>query len=300
MKLNNTMKRKMNLSLICFLIYSISYAQIIEKDFYTGATSLNNGLSAESIRMEINGDAQITNTFQFGDKIEFIFKDVKGLKEYDKKVFPGISVLILENKKDTILKKDDLLTDEGVDKSKLKLFARFQAAMTNNRNNNYEVHIRIWDKKGDGVLQYQHPFSIIPNKELLINNQNLTFERIYLWNDSTKLLITKNIHISDKPTILINGLGGLTAENNKVFPAIFVEIEDNNGEKLVYEKNVMSEFVETGLDSEALKNGQIPVSLSLKSVEISNPCKLRLKISDLKSENYIQAESELEITIGSR
>ncbi len=297
MKLNNTMKRKMNLSLICFLIYSISYAQITEKDLYTGATCLNNGLSAESIVMEINEEAQITNTFPFGDKIKFIFEDVKGLKEYDKKVFPGISILILENKKDTILKKDDLLTDdEGIDIPRLRLSAHFQAIMTNNRNNNYEVHIKIWDKKGDGVLHYRHPFSVIPNKELLINNQNLTFESIYLWNDSKKSIITKNIHSSDKPIILIDGLSGLTAENNHVFPAIFVEIEDNNGKKLVYEENVMSEVAQTDLDPEALKNGQIPVSLSIKSAEISNPCKLRLKISDLKSDNYIQVESELEIS----
>tara|TARA_R110002033_G_scaffold171082_1_gene215794 strand:- start:48 stop:923 length:876 start_codon:yes stop_codon:yes gene_type:complete len=275
-------------------INSCQFNQSVKKDLKTGAYSKGNGIGIEEILIEINGEAENRNEFVFGEEINIIFRNVNGLKSSDKKTFPGISMYIIKNKKDTVLSHPNLLKN-GTDLSPLELRANFTTALPHRNNEKYELKIEIWDKKGNGKFNYELPFEIKKNNLLELKNNGVKYSNIYLWNETLKRTVSDN-NISSKHQfiLILNEIEGLKLTNGKVFPIFSIDLQDKNGNKLLSNPNLLSDYEKEGVNPEDLKS-QLFAKLSFTNGKINNPCKLVAKLKDRNSLKEINISSELNI-----
>jgi len=284
--------------LMTIVISSCGYNQSVNKDFVTGAYSHGKGVSCNDVRIEVQGKNDNRNEFVAGEKVELIFNNVIGLDRVDDKVFPGMSMSIIKNEQETVLEKADLFADleDGTDLSPLQLIATFSTILPHKDNEKYKVLVNIWDKKGDATFQYELPFTIKENNLLKIDNQSLSYKAIYLWDDAEKLMmINKEIGQAKTYFLLSEGIEGLEVIDNKVYPALSIDISDNKGKTFLSSANIFEEQRSTGIDYETFKNSQLPVSIKFSSEQVQNPCTLKASITDLKSDRRIDINGELVI-----
>ncbi len=274
------------------------FNQSVNKDLTTGAYSRGDGIGCDDVKIQINGDVDNRNEFIYGEKVNFIFNDITGLKRENGSVFPGLSMFIVKNEKDTVLQHQDLFAnmENGTDLSPLQLQANFTSALPNEHNEKYKVFINIWDKKGKGTFQYELPFSVKKNELLNIDTSNIDYSNIYLWDETKKsVVVNKEVSVQNTLILILEGLDGLEVLDNKVFPSFSIDITDNNGNQILSNSNILEQYRETGVDYNTFKNGQLPVTITFSSGQINNPCKLKASLKDLNSERNIVITSELEI-----
>ncbi|MCX2745461.1 hypothetical protein OO013_16395 [Mangrovivirga sp. M17] len=198
----------------------------------TGAYTRGDGLSSDEIIIEINGVIENRNKFINGEKVKFIFNNITGLKNENGKSYPGLSLYIVKNDKDTVLQNDDLLAnlEDGTELSPLQLQANFTAVLPHDNEESYKALVKIWDKKGDGSLNYELPFTMEANKLLKIKKEKLTFTEIYLWDKTENHVVVNNeINIANEFIFALEGIDGLEIVDGKAFPSLSIEIIDNNG-----------------------------------------------------------------------
>jgi hypothetical protein len=282
------------LIIVIATINSCQFNQSVKKDLKTGAYSKGNGIGIEEILIEINGKEENRNEFVFGEEINIIFRNVSGLKSLNKKTFPGISMYIIKNEKDTVLSHPNLLKN-GTDLSPLELRANFTTALPYRNNEKYELKIEIWDKKGNGKFNYELPFEIKKNNLLEVKNKGVQYSNIYLWNETLKQTVFDN-NISSKHQfiLILNEIEGLKLTNGKVFPIFSIDLQDKNGNKLLSNPNLLSDYEKEGVNPKDLKS-QLFAKLNFTNGKINNPCKLVAKLKDRNSLKEINISSELNI-----
>ena len=287
-----------SLIFITAVFTSCEFNQSVNKDLTTGAYSRGDGIGCDNVKIQINGDVDNRNEFIYGEKVNFIFNDIKGLKKENGIVFPGLSMFIVKNENDTVLQHQDLFAnlENGTDLSPLQLQANFTSALPNKNNEKYKIFINIWDKKGKGTFQYELPFSVKKNELLSIAASNLDYTKIYLWDETRKtVVVKKEVSVQSTLILILEALDGLEVMDNKVFPSFSIDITDNNGNQILSNSNILEQYRETGVDYDAFKNGQLPVTITFSSGQINNPCRLKASLKDLNSERNIVITSELEI-----
>lgn len=284
--------------LITVIFNACEFKQSFNKDLTTGAYSRGDGIGCDDVKIQINGEVENRNKFDYGEKVNFIFNDITGLKRENGSVFPGLSIFIVQNEKDTVLQHQDLFAnmEDGTDLSPLQLQANFTSALPNENNEKYQVLINIWDKKGKGTFQYELPFLVKKNELLNIDASNIDYTNIYLWDETQKsVVVKKEVSVQSTLILILEGLDGLEVVENKVFPSFTIDIIDNNGNEVLSNSNILEQYRETGVEPDAFKNGQLPVTITFTSGQINNPCKLKASLKDLNSERSIVITSELEI-----
>ena len=141
---------------------SCQFNQSVNTDLITGAYSRGDGIGIDDINIEINGKIEKRNEYVFGEKVNLIFNNINGLTKKENKTFPGLSMYIVKNEKDTVLSNPNLLKslDNGTDLFPLQLRANFRTALPYQNEEKYKVFVNIWDKKGAGKVTYELPFTI--------------------------------------------------------------------------------------------------------------------------------------------
>ncbi len=276
---------------------SCQFNQSVNKDLTTGAYSRGDGIGCDDISIEINGEIENRNEFVFGEKVNLIFNNISGLTNSDSKTFPGLSMYIVKNEKDTVLSNPHLLKDlnNGTDLSPLQLQANFVTALPNKNNEKYKVFVEIWDKKGNGKFNYELPFTIKDNDLLDITSNGIDYSSIYLWNETLKQPVFDNNISSEHFFILIlNEIEGLNLTDEKVFPIFSLDLTDNNGNKILSNPNLLSAYEEEGVNPKDLKS-QVTAKLTFTKGTINNPCKLTAKLKDKNSEKEVNISTELNI-----
>jgi hypothetical protein len=107
----------------------------------------------------------------------------------------------------------------------------------------------------------------------------------------------KKLDIKDQFILIIEGLDGFDLVDGNVFPAIELAIENKNGKYIMYEENMLENTRETGVEYTALKENQVPITISFTSGFVDNPCQLKATITDLKNPKKkisIQADAVIE------
>jgi hypothetical protein len=290
------MKNSAFILLLAFI--SCEYSQSINKDLTTGAYSRGDGISCNDVTIQIDNKSVKRNTFTFGEKVFFLFDGIGGLTKENNKTFPGLSLYIIKNEKDTVLAESNLLKDlkDGTDLSPLQLQANFVAAFPYKNEEKYKVFITIWDEKGDGTFSYELPFTIEKSKLLNINSSGIEYSNIYLWNESKKAGVFDNSISQDDLLILIfEEISGLMETEGNVFPILSIDLEDKKGNKILSNPNVLSQYEIDGVNADNLKTGQVPVTISFTKGQIFNPCSLTAILKDKNSPNNITVTAELEI-----
>ena len=286
------------IALLTTVLAACNFNQSVNKDLTTGAYSRGDGIGCGSIEMQVNGNQETRNVFIYGEKVFFTFNDVSGLTKKGGKAFPGMSLLIIKNGKDTVVSHADLLADvkQGTDLVPLQLQASFIANLPFDNQDKYKVHIRIWDKKGKGTFSYEMPFTIQENKVLQIKSRDVSYNRIYLWNESLKQVVThKKLNAKNTYILILEGLSGMEEVDGKVYPAFSIDIADRKGNRILSNPNVLEPYATTGVPTENLAEGQLPVIVTFTPGQIHNPCTLRAALTDQKSNKRIDIQAELEI-----
>lgn len=284
---------------------SCQFNQSVNKDLTTGAYSRGDGIGIDDIVIEIDGEADNRNEFVFGEKVNFVFNNVSGLTNSNGKTFPGLSMYIVKNEKDTVFSNPNLLKSlkDGTDLSPLQLQANFRTAMPNknntampNKNNEkYKVFIEITDKKGDGKFNYELPFTIKENNLLDIKSNGIEYSTIYLWNETLKQhVFNNNVSSEDLFILILNDIQGLDLIDEKVFPIFSLDLIDNNGNKILFNPNLLSAYEEVGVNPKDLKS-QITAKITFTKGKINNPCRLNAKLKDKNSSKEINISTELNI-----
>lgn len=289
---------KFSLIGLFFILISCEFNQSVKTDLTTGAYSKGDGLKCDDVSIEINGEVEKRTTFIYGEQINFIFSNVTGFKKESEKVFPILTITIIKNEKDTIANSENLLIDlsEGTELSPLELSAHFMAGFQFETADEFVAQVNISDDKSDGTFYYELPFKVQENKLLNIDAIGLVYKDIYLWNESKKMTIAKgNIEAVDTVLLLIEGLDGFKEVDGKIFPICMLEFNDNNGEKVIYNPNLLQEYDSVGVDSEEFRNGQLPIILTFNEGVYYNPYSLNLVLSDKYSTNEISISAKLDL-----
>ena len=133
--------------IVCLLMVtgvfmSCNFNKSVHKDLETGAYSEGNGIDCKDVLITVNGKLDKRNEFVYGERVTLVFNDVVGLKKMDSLTYPGLSMYIVKNEKDTLVAKSNLLEKlkNGIKLSPLQLKTKFKAVLpykNNERLDNY-------------------------------------------------------------------------------------------------------------------------------------------------------------------
>jgi|TARA_R110000850_G_scaffold203228_1_gene329553 hypothetical protein len=293
------MKTTKTLSLIftVMLLSSCQFNQSVKKDLSTGAYSRGDGMGVETVEIEVNDEVDTRNAFVYGEKVNLVFDDVTGLTRLEDKVYPGLSMHIMNNQQDTVFSNTDLLNtlEDGTALSPLQLQAHFFTALPYKDNEEYKVKVTIWDKKGDGTFVYELPFTVKESDLLDVNARSLDYSSIYLWNETTRQTVVDHTLDSEHVLVLImEGIEGMETIDEKVFPVFSIDIVDSNGNEILSNPNIFREYLEEGVNARDVKE-QLIAEITFSEGEISNPCTLTAVLKDQKSAGEITVTTQLDI-----
>lgn len=276
-------------------LYSCQFNKSVEKNLNSGAFISGNGLTTDEVIIKTDNKAEDRNDFFYGEKVNFVFENVNGFTKEDGKVFPGMSMYIIQNEKDTVFSNPDILKnyDKGTDLSPLELTAFFTAALAFKNEEKYKLLITIWDKKGKGTLKYELEFLVKESNLLTIKSNGLNYSNIYLWNETLqKPVFDTNINADDLYILILDGVEGLEPIEDKVFPIFALDLSDSEGNKIISSTNILSSIENQGASAEDLKK-QVYAKISFTEGSFANPCKLFARLKDKNSSKEIVIEGEL-------
>lgn len=287
--------KTLSLLVVVITFTSCQFNQSVNKDLTTGAYSRGDGLGCGDVEIRINEKAVSRTDYIFGEQIDLIFQDVTGLTRVEGKTFPGLAVHIIKNEKDTVAFDPDLFKDQvnGNEFDPLELTAFFRANFDYEQSDKFEVHVNIWDKKGDGTFAYELPFTVKDNELLAIESKGMAYENIYLWNETIKQpVVDGNVNTQHEYYLLLRGVDGFEQIDGKVYPAFFIEITDSTGNTVLSNPDLFSEVVNAGIDPQELK-AQIYAKITFSEGAINNPMRLSAKLTDNNSDNEVSVQAEL-------
>jgi len=288
--------KTISLLIIIITFSSCQFNQSVSTDLTTGAYSRGDGIDCDAVYIEINGKEDKRNEFVYGENVTLVFNTINGLIKSYNKSYPGLSMHIIKNNKDTVYSEPNLLgnLDNGTDLTPLQLRSSFRTALPYKNNEKYKSYVQIWDKKGEGAFTYELPFTVKQNDLLTIENNGIAYSNIYLWDETLKQPIFESTINADHLLILIlENIEGLELINDKVFPVFSLDIIDNKGKKLLSEANLLSKFENEGVNLTDLK--QLIAKITFPDGKINNPCQLTAKLKDKNSSKEINITTALNI-----
>ncbi|NVK26758.1 MAG: hypothetical protein HWE14_01875 [Flavobacteriia bacterium] len=288
-------------SVIVFLVFSViltscEFNQSVNKNPVSGEYSRGDGLSCDAIFVKINGIQEQRFVYTYGEKINFNFEGISGLVRENGLCFPGASMLILDKHQDTVMYSSDMFAenDEGMSHWPLSIYANFNAKLDYSEDNRYELHVKIWDKKGSGTFEYKVPFTMVENELLTIETKELIFDHIYMWNETTQLVLADNlIDRNQEYYLLFEGVDSLMIVNDNVFPSLEISLIDALGDTILYQEDLLEMNDDEGVDYDIFNGVNLPVKISFPMGRLNNPCVLTAAYTDMKSDRRIDVTCEL-------
>lgn len=133
--------------------FSVGFAKGV-KVSSSGLSTVNNGLKLTDSYMTSDGIRMENNEVQYGKKTAVVFEGVEGFKEKNGKVFPGLSIVVMDEANKVMLRYDDILkSDIGYDaKDASVLSGALTVGDPLKQGHTYKLAISIADKEGDGAI----------------------------------------------------------------------------------------------------------------------------------------------------
>lgn len=201
----------------------------------------------------LKGNEEIkTDEFIYGEKIYFKFLNIDGFKVKEGKINPGLSMKVYDESGELIFKITDLfLNSKGLSQEKNTIVSNLIAANPMFSKVKHKVEIKIWDKNGNGTIDFITNFITKDNKNLKIENSTFKYNSIYLSSKKYQEVIVDNKYeVNDIVYLYLEGLKGFEEKNNLVYPELFVEIKDSEGNVLIEKTNLLAEYSENGANPE--------------------------------------------------
>lgn len=281
--------------LIIFLTFACDTKKSVHKDLITGLSTEGDGLSCEEVKI-LSGDKTIQrNSFIFGEEITFNFSNIEGFKESNGNIFPGMSIIVSDRNKDTVIKADDVYEkySDGISLTPATLKADLTLARPIHSGNSYSLFINIWDKKGDGKFSAELNFEVKPNENIKAARHNCNYDELYLLSDRNKKVIIDNvINFDDNIYLIFEGVKEFSETDNKIFPGLSLEIKDGKNEVVLFDEDLFKDYESSGIDADSFKD-RVSANFWFNGSEANNPLKLTAKLWDKSSDKYVSAETIL-------
>ena len=279
------------------LLNSCNFNKSINKDLDTGATSTGNGLSCDDIRVMMS-DASVVSSNEFvdGSRVTISFNNMKGFTRIGKKVYIGMSIEVRSKSGKLIEQNNDLFADRqwfAIDP--VSVSAYFNAEFNEQKDKDYIVKIRIWDKKGKGTFNYEMPYSVKPNEVLTIKSKGLSAESVELFDLDFGYRIVKNdLFQADQHEFRFAGLRGFTEENGKAFVDGSVKITDADGKMILNAENLFSDYKESGISAKDVSE-LVSIKFNFGQDKVKSPVMIEAAVTDLKSGKSISAKTKMDL-----
>jgi len=284
---------------IFFLLSSCQFSS--SKDLDTKPNDIAEKLTTKENGLECSGiiiydrDGRIESSqIIYGKQISFQFDDMKGFVEKDSLVFPGLQILVLNKRKDTVMFDEDLYAKatEGIHMNDLVLSTELILARPIQSGSDYDIQTHIWDKKGTGSFDASFKISLLPNESIDIKNNGFSYKEIYLYSDKRGVITDGKVVLDENIHFVIEGLEGYQINNGKASIGGSMEVRNSFGIKLFDEKDLYAKAGE--LEVETLKDGLSPyVFFNRKDDE--GPMKIKCKVEfwDKRSDRSISIKKSL-------
>jgi len=280
------------------LIISLALCSLVacefKKNITTSLTTKGNGLSCKDIYLTIDNKQINRNTFVYGEKFNLNFDNINGFNKENNYAFPGLKLLISNQKGDTIMYNSDLYANavSGYNISPLLLKTSITVANPINSNNNYIMHINIWDKKGEGTYNAKIDFNVIPNKHIKVKSNTISYKNIYLFSEEKEQFITNNkVKLNENIYLLFEGLEGFKTENGEALIGLSVIAKDSKGKILLTEKDLIGNVAMKTVEL----NNQVAPFFKFSDTTYTNPIICEVTIWDKRSSANIKTTLNLEV-----
>lgn len=280
------------LSLIVLL--SCDFSKSVNKDLVTGLTTWGDGLSCEEVYLS-DGDKVIKrNSFVYGESFFVYFDGIDGFTRVGDAVFPGMSLVVKSDAGETVLEYEDLYESysDGMTFSPLVLNTVVTAASPMVSKGNYNLKIKIWDKKGEGTFEAKLDFQVVSNDKIKIESKGVSHKEIYLYSQERGKTITGNQAYFDENIYMIfEGLEGFTQEAGNVYPGLSITALDGSGVNVIDEADLIGD---SGMNAAEFME-QLAPSMIFNSTGVTSPVTCDIIVWDKKGSNSIKAKVTLEL-----
>jgi hypothetical protein len=166
------MKIGLTLLMTVVILTGCQFSKSVKKDMISGLLTTGDGLSCDNVYLTVDSVRRELPAFTFGEKVSLNFNNIEGFKKENGAVFPGMKIYVISTAGDTVLNTDDLYSEYkgGVTLSPLLLLADLTVASPIRSNNEYSLHVNIWDKKSTGKFNAKLNFKVTPNRFLNIGS----------------------------------------------------------------------------------------------------------------------------------
>lgn len=266
----------------------------VSKDLVTGLSTQGDGLSCDNVYLS-DGEKNINrNTFTYGEKVNVNFENIEGFRKENTYAYPGMKLSVLNQEGDTVMTYPDLYADykDGIDISPLLLQANLTVADPMHTGKEYTLNVHIWDKRGEGTFKATMDFDVIPDKQIKIENNDLSYDEIYLFaREEGNVIIGNEVNFNEDIYLIFEGLEGFLEEDGQVFIGLSLKVMDSTGEILIDERDLIGD---SGLQAPQVKY-QLAPNFIISDTNVSTPVLCEIVIWDKKSDRNIKASLNLNL-----
>ncbi|MEE4213523.1 MAG: hypothetical protein V2I34_00555 [Bacteroidales bacterium] len=266
----------------------------VSKNLVTGLTARGDGLSCEDIYLS-DGEEKINrNTFTYGENVYVNFENIEGFNKENGNAFPGMRLSVINQAGDTVMIYLDLYADyqSGINISPLLLQANLTVADPIHTGQEYTLNIYIWDKRGESTFNATMDFDVIPDKQIKVENNDLSYDEIYLFTkEGGNVIIGNEVNFNEDIYLIFEGLEGFLEEDGQVFIGLSLKVMDSTGEILIDEKDLIGD---SGLQAPQVKY-QLAPNFVIRDTDVSTPVLCEIVIWDKKSDSNIKASLNLNL-----
>lgn len=266
------------------------------EDLPEGIMTKSDGLTCDEVWISIDDEKTDRITFIYGETFYLNFNNMEGFIKVNGSVFPGMLLEVIDEKGDTIIKNEDVFADSvnGVNFSPPSIKASLDVAKPIHSNNRYTLLVKIWDKKGDGTLMAEAPFSVIQNERINIETNFISYDEIFLISmDRDKIITDGSIYFNEIVYLVFEGLAGFYEDKGKVFPGSKLQVADYSNTPIMSYDDLFYSYTKSGINSADFKS-QTFLKLIFTEGKVSNPLLCEATIFDKRRNGaYIKVTTEL-------
>jgi hypothetical protein len=291
------MKNTFYVILFSIVIAGCHFSKSVKKDFVSGLTSTGSGLTCEEVYLKVNDERTDRNSFIYGEVVNLVFEDVKGLKQENGKSFPKMQIIVNSLSGDTVFFADNLYSEytEGMNFSSLQLTGDLTVAAPIKTGGEYLLTVTIKDRKGAGIYLSKLKFSVKGNDKIKIEPLNVSYNEVYLYSQGKNKVINDGmISFDDNIYILAEGIKGFKEENGLVFPGISFRGSDASGKAIFNYEDMFSDYSTTGIAVSDF-NTKISAHFKLTGSEFNNPLHAVIIIWDKKSSARMKISTDMTV-----
>jgi hypothetical protein len=205
-----------------------------------------------------------------------------------------MSLVVTGQNGDTVLSTQDLYAEytEGMDLSPLVLISTVTVADPIHSNGTYTLMVNIWDKKGDGIFTADLDFSVVPNGQIRIESDQLSYKEIYLYSEQEGKVITdQKARFNENIYTLIEGLDGLAEENGSFSVGLGMKVADAEGNLIIDEEDLIGD---SGYSYEQV-HSQLSSHFILTGSQVMNPVDIEIVVWDKQGDGRLNISTRLTI-----